>query len=904
MKKYKIVAIAQIYNEIEKGNLERFFKYVEKCVDDVVIYDDCSTDGSFEYAQTRTKWVLRGSKNDFSEEVLHKQLLLESALTLKPDFILSIDADEVVAREGRVGLEQLCAMCEEQDLDGIEFQLVNLWRSGNWKRVDSLYNEGWFTKLWRVTPSIMFSEAKNGLHQRLFPDTIKKTARQDILKLIHYGFSDDINLAHKYLTYKSHGQRGYEMLDRLVSEDLLVLEEVSASLFPDGLYRKDARPVQRTFAEALDAVERLKNKVRRPKYTIACLIYKSTEWLDFVYQQILKHTDLSDVEFYFVANDAEKHVIDHLKSNHIPHYVHCNSTSQRDEWYINNVYRAYNKAVELAAGDFVVLINSDMCFSEGWLASLVAAYDGKSVIASRLVESGKLQTGEHGIEKNFGTDIGSYLEDAFLDFANSISRDEVAAGGLFMPILVRKEHFLKVGGYPEGNLRRNADIFSNEIASQGEPNISGDVVFVKKLQTLGISHKTAFNSVVYHFQCGEKDSQPFSSETTNRATIAICNDVCGGLMGEKVLWNHLLENIAGAYPLDTRLVGRASFEKHARSKIDREYPATKLVIQNASFIDRIHPDLYTVCFLQDDLRKMGKSSAQQELNLRYSNKLVTNSIQTAISYPEYEFEIIPVGVDSNLFTPTDKTTAKSKHGFTTDKVGIFVGSLNAVKGWEKVEACIRHYHDITWIVVSKHQESFSADNVKMYCQIDQRLLAELLNCADVFLIGSPVETQCLAAIEANLCDVPVAMPLVGIYKDFNEQERATVGVFDENLIDAVSSVLKGSFSPRATIISKKLTVSDSMENWENLIEKSLTEANQKQLRRMSHTEPPQGLKRFWIAFTYGIRNLLIDHVLGDRYWKLSSLFTKRGLKHAIRETLIAANLLNTAKQVRKQLFGG
>ena len=81
---YKIVCIVQIYNEIEKGNLERFFKYISPVVDEVVVYDDCSTDGSFEYALKTTPHVIRGSKNDFAAEINHKILLLEYALELKP----------------------------------------------------------------------------------------------------------------------------------------------------------------------------------------------------------------------------------------------------------------------------------------------------------------------------------------------------------------------------------------------------------------------------------------------------------------------------------------------------------------------------------------------------------------------------------------------------------------------------------------------------------------------------------------------------------------------------------------------------------------------------------------------------------------------------------------------------
>jgi hypothetical protein len=641
MRLFKILAIIQVYNELEKGNLQRFFRYIKNCVDEVVVYDDCSTDGSYEYAKKNTQWVLRGLKNDFTSEIKHKQILLETALSLKPDFILSLDADEVISKGGNNSLQTLCKLCIEKDLDGLEFQLINLWRSTNWKRLDSLYNEGWQLRLWRVKSNMSFDVSKLGLHQKNFPESVKKTYKQNDLKIIHYGFSDDINLAHKYLTYKKHGQRGYDMLDRLIDENQLILEEVSSSLFPVGLYHNSPKPNKRSFVEALEVIESLKCKVKRPKYSIACLIYKSIEWLDFVYKQLLKYTDLKDVEFYFVANDASENVIKYLKNNHIPHYIHQNYKINKDEWYINNVYKAYNYAVQVAKGDFVVLINSDMCFSPGWLDALIAAYDGNNVISSRLVEPGKLPSGLHGIEKNFGKDISDYKEKKFLTFANSISKKKIVEGGLYMPFLFRKDHFIKVNGYPEGNLKKNADIFSNDIASRNEEQLPGDKVLIQKLKTIGVKHVTALNSIVYHFQNGEQDSKDKIITNTYLKNIAVCGDLSLKTFENKILAHYLVGNIPNTYLIDAKLIINNNSKEKINKIIKNNYPKTSIIIKNATSSNFINPELYTICFIEDDLRKAGKRNVIQEINLKYCDKRVTNSIEIAISYAEYDFEIIP-----------------------------------------------------------------------------------------------------------------------------------------------------------------------------------------------------------------------------------------------------------------------
>ncbi len=237
--------------------------------------------------------------------------------------------------------------------------------------------------------------------------------------------------------------------------------------------------------------------------SIACLIYKSTKWLQFVYDQVRKYTNLDDNEFYFVANDANESVLNYLKENNIPHYIHNNTEEQRKEWYINNVYRAWNTAGKMAKGKYVVFINSDMAFSPGWLDRLVEKIDDTKIINSRLVERGILSSGLYGIELNFGNVPSDYDENAFIKFSKQIAIPGLAKGGLYMPCLIKKEHLEQINYYPEGNVLPGSDIFNPIIAKKGEPCIPGDQIFVKKLELINVEHCTAFDSIVYHFQEGE-----------------------------------------------------------------------------------------------------------------------------------------------------------------------------------------------------------------------------------------------------------------------------------------------------------------------------------------------------------------------------------------------------------------
>ena len=629
----------------------------------------------------------------------------------------------------------------------------------------------------------------------------------------------DIAKRHKYLVYKSHGQRGYDMLDRLISEEQLKVEKVPREYFPEGLYIDDEAPAPMRFDESLSFVERYRDEVFKPGFSIICLIYKNVEWLKFVYQQVMKNTDMHGKEFFFVANDANDAVLSYLRDNYIPHYIHRNTARQKKEWFINNVYRAYNFAARKARGDFLVFINSDMAFAPGWLDNLWKAYTGSNCVASRLIESGKLRSGTYGIEKNFGSDFNNFREADFLQYASGVAVSMVNDSGLFMPLLVRKDHFNLVGGYPEGNIIPGSDIFSPVIAKKGQLCISGDNVLIERLKAKGIIHQTAFDSLVYHFQCGESDGQETAEPLSETPKVAVCNDLVTGSMGERVLWNFMLEALPGSVGIDTRVIGKSGdYAKNARTYIKRHYPDVKVIIQNASFINTVDESVYTISFLQDNLRTMNCPVEQQERNLQKARKLVANSVHTSLAYPEYEFEIIPVGVDSSLFRPANKSQIRSELGLEPGRVGIFVGDFSEVKGWSKVRECIDHFTEITWLIVSKGAGSYNAPNAHVFTRIPQEFLVKLLNAADFFIIGSPIETQCLAAVEACLCNIPVIMRNVGVFRELSITEKAQVGIFGEDFISAVRIIPERSFSPRQVMIDKKLTVRDSMDRWSKLLE--------------------------------------------------------------------------------------
>lgn len=463
----RLIGFLQVYNESKSSNLQRCLPHLKEICDDIVIYDDGSTDDSVSIAKEFTKNIITSETNDFKREIFHKQQLLDLAITLKPDWIVWLDADELFDRNGELGgIRALCQYGLEHNIDGFSMLEYNLWKSQTHYRVDELWLKNWQVRLWRNNGKLKY-DPKEGLHNLMFPSGMTNIYRSDI-KVIHYGFSTEEKINEKYALYESHGQTG-RWLERIKDENGLILNKCSIDWFP----------------------------LSTLKVTVVCLIYKSIGYANFVLNSFNKHTKGvgKNVEFLFVANDPTDKLLNYLQENKIPHLLFRNKDPS--EYHINRVYRAWNYGGCNAPGDIIVFVNSDMAFSDGWLNNLLKNLKEDRVVTSRLIESGKLRSGKYGIEKDFGRTYTQFDDFAFQEYAKEISSNEIREGGLFMPCAIYKDLFIKSGGYPIGN----------RIENNGKITSGDYIFFYENLAQAGIKHYTVFDSIVYHIQEGEMDWQ-------------------------------------------------------------------------------------------------------------------------------------------------------------------------------------------------------------------------------------------------------------------------------------------------------------------------------------------------------------------------------------------------------------
>lgn len=229
------------------------------------------------------------------------------------------------------------------------------------------------------------------------------------------------------------------------------------------------------------------------RITVATLIYKSTAYLDFVMTSLLEHQSVEhDVQYLIVCNDATPEVVEHAEwwsrngQYKITTVDHRNENP--DDWWIQNVYNAWNRCLDECTTEAICFVNSDMAFTNGWLDSL-AEFDLKLYVpTSRLVESERMPSLPGLISKNFGQTLATFDRKAFEAFAEEVKAGQVTARvGAYMPSLIDVNTLKAIGGW-----------------SKNQGNIPGDrITFHKLYQKFGLYNIMCHDSIVYHFQRGE-----------------------------------------------------------------------------------------------------------------------------------------------------------------------------------------------------------------------------------------------------------------------------------------------------------------------------------------------------------------------------------------------------------------
>lgn len=237
--------------------------------------------------------------------------------------------------------------------------------------------------------------------------------------------------------------------------------------------------------------------------TVASLIYRSPVWLKFLVEQVTKAKNETEVRLLIVGNDANTATVEAVKQYDgtqwfqdasAPVSIHYFDHRNIDPYayYMARIYTAWNRAMQIADTEDVILINSDMSFADAWADELLAMRDEMPCIpTSLLIESGRYPSGLPDYVADYGKTPQTFDRAAFIqratDLRNGTGRRR--AGGLFMPCLFRKQEFFEAGGY---------------FIQRPNHVLASDAMLFQKLENeFKLPHVTAMRSVVYHVQRGE-----------------------------------------------------------------------------------------------------------------------------------------------------------------------------------------------------------------------------------------------------------------------------------------------------------------------------------------------------------------------------------------------------------------
>jgi D-inositol-3-phosphate glycosyltransferase len=191
---------------------------------------------------------------------------------------------------------------------------------------------------------------------------------------------------------------------------------------------------------------------------------------------------------------------------------------------------------------------------------------------------------------------------------------------------------------------------------------------------------------------------------------------------------------------------------------------------------------------------LGIGEYEPELRIE-SEKEVINSVDRVIASTTTETEyliklydaspdkisVIPCGVNLELFQPIDKEIARAELGLDHEKIILFVGRMDPLKGLEQLLAALKYVDGKSPLLMIVGGDACSQDEmrelqrtarelniedqVKFIGSVAQSQLPVYYSAADICAIPSYYESFGMVALESLACGTPIVATNVGGIKD-------------------------------------------------------------------------------------------------------------------------------------------
>ena len=189
-------------------------------------------------------------------------------------------------------------------------------------------------------------------------------------------------------------------------------------------------------------------------------------------------------------------------------------------------------------------------------------------------------------------------------------------------------------------------------------------------------------------------------------------------------------------------------------------------------------------------------------------------------------KIIPNPVDIDFFKPLNKKEElRKKYKIPLDKrIGMWVGATDIpIKNIAMITQLINIFGDeIFWIIVTKNKTSMSPKEiVKVFYNVDKGTMQELYNCADFYILTSPIEGCNHTIFEAMSCNLPCIVSPTGYFFNFWDKRIGFKVISNDILahIGAIKIINRIKTDSRKFIIDNKLDLKSWGKKWKNLVKK-------------------------------------------------------------------------------------
>jgi D-inositol-3-phosphate glycosyltransferase len=196
--------------------------------------------------------------------------------------------------------------------------------------------------------------------------------------------------------------------------------------------------------------------------------------------------------------------------------------------------------------------------------------------------------------------------------------------------------------------------------------------------------------------------------------------------------------------------------------------------------------------------------------------------------------VVPCGVNLEQFKLIGKEVARRHLGFGNEKIVLFVGRLDSLKGVDKLIEAVRHLQNIQSLKLvliggGEHSQREIERLQKLSCAlhiqgsvsflglVKHKQLPYFYNAADVCVIPSYYESFGLVALESLACGTPVVATDVGSLKSIIRHGESGYVVPDNvphHLAEKIALVLSELSKNKDSILSVRASV--SRFNWPNI----------------------------------------------------------------------------------------